>query len=41
MVSFFPPHTILGVGKNHDLENKKWVTRGDARARLVAKKLQV
>ena len=28
MVYFFPPHTILGVGKNHDL--KKWVTLGDA-----------
>ena len=29
IVYFSPPHTILGVGKNHDLENKKWVTLGD------------
>ena len=29
IVYFPPPHTILGVGKNHDLENKKWVTLGD------------
>ena len=30
MFYFFPPYTILGVGKNHDLKNKKWVTLGDA-----------
>ena len=26
MIYFLPPHTILEVGKNHDLGNKKWVT---------------
>jgi hypothetical protein len=27
---FFLPHIILGVGKHHDLINKKWQTIGDA-----------
>jgi hypothetical protein len=27
---FFPPHIILGVGKQRDLENKIYQTVGDA-----------
>jgi hypothetical protein len=30
MRSFFPPHIILGVGKQRDLENKICQTVGDA-----------
>jgi hypothetical protein len=30
MVSFFSPHTNLGVGKHHVLGNKIWRTVGDA-----------
>jgi hypothetical protein len=30
MSSFFLPHIILGVGKHHDLANKKYQTVGDA-----------
>jgi hypothetical protein len=31
MSFFFPPHIILGVGKQHDLGNEKYQTVGDAR----------
>jgi hypothetical protein len=36
MRSFFPPHIILGVGKQRDLRNKIYQTVGDARAAVFS-----